>query len=336
MESLAIALVAAVVAGAIGFAVGRSRGLASGTTVGVAQGRSEGRAEGLEAGRKEGSEAGRAAGLVEGRKAGEAEGRRAGEEAGRKAGLEQGRKDGRSSGLQEGREQGRKDGFDEGVTVGREEGRKEVSGEVRAVEREAAMLEAISRVSAYLTRTVRTPLAEVSPESDADELRERIERALGALQDLDFFIEEIGERREGTDLVTLAQSVARDFAADQEIAVRISLGAPTVHADVNPSALMDALYLVLHNAGRFGGGGTIYLSVLEESGAAVVRVRDRGEGFSEEAFQRAFDPFYSTSDDGLGLGLPHARRAIESMGGAIELRNVPDGGAEVEVSFPRR
>lgn len=63
-------------------------------------------------------------------------------------------------------------------------------------------------------------------------------------------------------------------------------------------------------------------------------MRDRGKGFSEEAFRRAFDPFYSTSDAGLGLGLPHARKVIESMGGRIELRNVPDGGAEVEISFP--
>ena len=97
---------------------------------------------------------------------------------------------------------------------------------------------------------------------------------------------------------------------------------------------MDALYLVLHNASRFGGGATVDLSVAELDGRAHLTVRDRGEGFSEEAFARAFDPFYSTSDEGLGLGLPHVRKVIESMGGRIELRNVPDGGAEVEISFP--
>ncbi|NIR79685.1 MAG: two-component sensor histidine kinase, partial [Gemmatimonadetes bacterium] len=49
----------------------------------------------------------------------------------------------------------------------------------------------------------------------------------------------------------------------------------------------------------------------EEGDRAKIIVRDRGEGFSEEAFARAFDPFYSTSDEGLGLGLPHARKVIE-------------------------
>jgi signal transduction histidine kinase len=97
---------------------------------------------------------------------------------------------------------------------------------------------------------------------------------------------------------------------------------------------MDALYLVLHNAARFGGTATVDVSVLAESGSARIRVRDRGPGFSDEALRRAFDPFYSTAEDGLGLGLPHARRVVEGMGGRIELRNVAAGGGEVEISFP--
>jgi signal transduction histidine kinase len=152
--------------------------------------------------------------------------------------------------------------------------------------------------------------------------------------DLDFFIEEIEEHHEGQDLAKIAQAVSREFASDHEVGVRLLLASPTVYASVNGQALMDALYLLLHNASRFGGGATVDLSVAEQDGRAHLTVRDRGEGFSEEAFARAFDPFYSTSDEGLGLGLPHVRKVIESMGGRIELRNVPDGGAEVEISFP--
>jgi signal transduction histidine kinase len=91
---------------------------------------------------------------------------------------------------------------------------------------------------------------------------------------------------------------------------------------------------VLHNAARFGNGQTVDVVALRDEGRSVIRIRDRGPGFTEEAFERAFDPFYSTADDGLGLGLPHVRKVVEEMGGTISLRNVPDGGAEVEVSFP--
>jgi signal transduction histidine kinase len=205
----------------------------------------------------------------------------------------------------------------------------------RETERQAALKEAIGRVSAFLDASVRVPLAGAGREARAGELRERIERALGAFEDLNFFLEEPTGESERRDLVPLVQHVAREFAADQDTGVRIQLAEASVSAEVNAQVLMDSLYLILHNAGHFGGGTTIDVTVQAVDGRASVTVRDRGEGFTEEAFKRAFDPFYSTSKQGLGLGLPHARTLIEGMGGRVELRNVPDGGAEVEVSFAR-
>jgi signal transduction histidine kinase len=154
------------------------------------------------------------------------------------------------------------------------------------------------------------------------------------LEDLDSFVSEASDVREGTDLVQLAQRVTHEFVRDQGVGVRLALSDGSVRASVSPNALMDALYLVLHNASRFGRGQTIDLTVAQQGARAALRVRDHGPGFSEEAFRRAFDPFYSTSEDGLGLGLPHARKLLEAMGGSIQLRNVPDGGAEVEISLP--
>lgn len=261
-------------------------------------------------------------GLLVGRSSGRVaaleEGRRAGLEEGRRTGLEEGR----SSGLEEGTESARAQGYEEGLAT------------ARRGEREVALREAIGRVSAFLHTQVRAPLAGASQESDEAELRERIQRALGSLEDLDFFIEEAGTAREGADLTKLAQAVSREFAGDHDVGVRLLMGQATVRAEVNAAALMDALYLILHNAARFGGGGTVDLTVEQEDRQARIVVRDRGPGFSEEAFKRAFDPFYSTSEEGLGLGLPHARKVIEEMGGEIHLRNMPDGGAEVEVSLP--
>ena len=264
-----------------------------------------------------------------------------------------GRSGGRALGIAEGTEAGRQEGASrlralsdavkrgrtaEGMTPGTPEAELQQALEEgwspREAEREAAMREAVGRVSTFLTKNVRAPLSDANAGQSKEELQERIAKALGALEDLDFFIAEVDEARHGTDLTKLAQSVAREYAQDQAVGVRLSMGAANIRAEVSPPALMDALYLVLHNAGRFGKGATIDLSVQEAGARSVITVRDRGPGFSEEAFSRAFDPFYSTSEGGLGLGLPHARKVVEAMGGRIELRNVPDGGAEVEISFP--
>jgi len=259
-----------------------------------------------------------------------------GRSGGRNAGLAQGRAeaDGRMRSLVQAVRRGQ---APKGLAAGSAEAELQAALEQgwapREAEREAALREAIGRVSTFLDTNVRSPLTGFGADVTGAELVERIDRALGSLQDLEFYIEEVGTAREGTDLVALAQGVAREFAADQRVGVRLRLSGGAVRREVNPSALMDALYLVLHNAGRFGGGANVDLTVEESDGRARIVVRDRGDGFSKEAFSRAFDPFYSTSDAGLGLGLPHARKVIESMGGSIELRNVPDGGAEVEISF---
>lgn len=204
----------------------------------------------------------------------------------------------------------------------------------REEERRRALREAVERVGGFLDRQVRAPLQGAEPGEGAEELRERIQRALGSLQDLDFFLEEPGGELQGSDLSKLVQQVTREFAQDQEVLVRLRMSGP-VRVEVNPQGFMDALYLVLHNAGRFSEGAAVDVTLVEEGGQARITVRDQGPGFSEEAFKRAFDPFYSTAPDGLGLGLPHARRTLEAMGGSLELRNAPDGGAEVEIAFSR-
>ena len=262
-------------------------------------------------------------------------------------GLFIGRSSGRAVGREEGHASAQAELTDFASEIGRGRIPEDVGGGVaelrdaldrgwapRNAEREQALREAIGKVSAFLDKNVRAPLSGFDQRAQADELRERIDRALGALQDVEFFISKPGGEREGTDLSALAQRVSREFAQDQDVGVRLRLGTSPARAVVNPPALMDSLYLVLHNAARFGGGATIDLTVEATNGRVTILVRDRGEGFSEEALRRAFDPFYSTSPDGLGLGLPHARKTVEEMGGTIELRNVPGGGAEVELSFP--
>ena len=275
-----------------------------------------------------------------------------------------GRASGRSGGVGAGRAEGRQEGLEAGRKEAREEAERQIRGVAaeiargrhpkggaagsveaelaraleagwtsRDVERQKALNEALGRVAGYLNHAIREPLSGISPGADAQELRERVDRALGSLQDMEFFLREPAQETEGKDLGALVQQTTREFAQDQAVGVRVGLDGRPVRAEVNGPALMDALYLVLHNAARFGGGSTVDVTVVTEGGRAVVRVRDRGKGFSEEAFKRAFDPFYSSHADGLGLGLPHARKVVEGMGGAIELRNVPDAGAEVEISF---
>jgi signal transduction histidine kinase len=67
----------------------------------------------------------------------------------------------------------------------------------------------------------------------------------------------------------------------------------------------------------------------------VVSVSDNGPGVPPELRERIFEPFYSSKGHGgTGLGLAVARKIVTELGGALELVDPPDGGAELRVRLP--
>ncbi len=200
-------------------------------------------------------------------------------------------------------------------------------------EREEAVHAALERLSAFLQVAVEAPLNRALA-SSAESYRHDIEDALGAIDDLEFFLEEPPEGSGPTDVRAASRKVIREFVESWGITVRELFPDRPVNARLNPNAFMDALFLILHNAAHFSDGQRITVELQEVGHEVHVSVRDRGPGFTAEALLRALDPFYSTSPGGLGMGLPQARRLIESQGGQLRFRNLKEGGAEVTVSFP--
>lgn len=68
----------------------------------------------------------------------------------------------------------------------------------------------------------------------------------------------------------------------------------------------------------------------------VVRVIvvDSGSGIPPETLNRIFEPFITTKDRGIGLGLAVSRRIVQEHHGKIFARNQPAGGAEFTVQLP--
>ena len=66
-----------------------------------------------------------------------------------------------------------------------------------------------------------------------------------------------------------------------------------------------------------------------------VRIADNGRGIDDEARERIFDPFYTSREDGTGLGLALCRKIVDAHGGTIELESAPGEGTEFVLTFPR-
>jgi signal transduction histidine kinase len=192
---------------------------------------------------------------------------------------------------------------------------------------------AIRGLFRYLEEAVLAPLqaARGRPEGGA-----RMDDAMNALEDLAFFAKDRKGEVPGTEnLGAIVQAVTREFALDTGVPVKFSAPAEVLAAHVAPEAFKDALYLLLANAGRFGKGSTVEV-VAESAGDRVkLFVRDRGPGFTPDALYRAFEPFWTTDRDALGLGLTHARKALAKQDATLTLRNREGGGAEVEILLRR-
>jgi C4-dicarboxylate-specific signal transduction histidine kinase len=65
-----------------------------------------------------------------------------------------------------------------------------------------------------------------------------------------------------------------------------------------------------------------------------VVVSDSGSGIPADKLAHVFEPFFTSKQSGMGLGLPISRTIIEAHGGSIRAQNDPDGGATFCFSLP--
>ena len=68
---------------------------------------------------------------------------------------------------------------------------------------------------------------------------------------------------------------------------------------------------------------------------ARVAVSDSGCGIAVDAAPQLFDAFYTTKNEGMGIGLAICRRIVTDHGGSIHAENRPQGGARLVVRLPR-
>jgi signal transduction histidine kinase len=199
-------------------------------------------------------------------------------------------------------------------------------------ERTRGVRRVLGRMAVYLRHRIEAPLLQ-GLDQGAGQLRIGADAALDAVEDLEFFLEDppIPSEPAVLNLAELVRDVTRDFAAQSPVLVKVLSPSGAIRVRVDPEPIKDAIFLVLHNAAEFGGGAPVELVLGEEGDLARITVKDTGPGFTAEALMEAMNPFYSTSPGGLGLGLPHARRAVVAQGGEIRLRNAEKGGAEVDI-----
>lgn len=83
-----------------------------------------------------------------------------------------------------------------------------------------------------------------------------------------------------------------------------------------------------------GGQLSVSTETVARPRALRVQVSDTGAGIPAENIDRLFDAFFTTKQNGTGLGLPITRRIVEEHNGTIRVESQPDKGSTFQVTLP--
>lgn len=119
---------------------------------------------------------------------------------------------------------------------------------------------------------------------------------------------------------------------------------PHLSAPVDAKKLHQAFLNIFLNAVEaMQGGGKIFIGVDKhyptafEEGAepmAAISFKDTGKGIAPEYLNRIFDFYFSTKEQGTGIGLAIAQQVVEEHGGSIRVKSEIGGGSEFTIYLP--
>ena len=225
----------------------------------------------------------------------------------------------------------------------------------------AQRLEAWAEMARLIAHEVKNPLTPIRLSTEhlrqvwrdaPDRLEEVFDRCTGnILRQVEELARTAGEfstysriplaRPASDDLAEAAREVVEGYGSTAHGAVAVLFESEPGAAD--PPVAFDrrlmqrALRNLIENALRASGKDGEVLVRVEAcgpDGAVALTVSDRGPGVPDSDLERIFEPYFSTSSGGTGLGLPIARRIIQEHGGSITAATRPGGGLSVRIVLP--
>lgn len=145
--------------------------------------------------------------------------------------------------------------------------------------------------------------------------------------------ESVGEAPVLVDAADVARDVVAAARRDGGLVLDLEVAQATVRVPVR--AFTSALENLVRNA-RDAGAGRVTVRVARAPGEVAVHVEDDGPGMDAGTLARAVEPFFTTKDEGrgMGLGLFLVATVVERLGGRFDLRSEKGAGTRAVIHLP--
>ncbi len=230
---------------------------------------------------------------------------------------------------------------------------REVNKGFNRMARELARVEEDRAVMlAGISHDLRTPLARLRLETEMSVHEDEAKRNMAMdIDQLDTIIDKFMDyARPGstqTRSVHVSQLIDREVAMFRDtsqirVTARVAIDLAVMADDTELGRVFQNLF---ENARRYGRGTYTGVAEITVTYAitgvwAIISVRDQGPGVAPEKLSQLTTPFFRgnaarTAATGAGLGLAIVEKAMQRMGGSLELANAPDGGLVAHLRLKR-
>lgn len=146
-----------------------------------------------------------------------------------------------------------------------------------------------------------------------------------------------------TDLNVVVQKTAKLLEAKEdtsEYAIELELDEDLIEVMVDAEQIKQVILNLVLNAIEASHEPDAPISIktrfVEERERVEIRIRDRGQGITDDALPHIFIPFFTTKSKGTGLGLAVCQRIVNQHGGDIRVQSKLGRGTEFVIRLPLR
>lgn len=212
---------------------------------------------------------------------------------------------------------------------------------------------AIGEAASHLSHEIKNPLMLMSgfanqvkrSMSEDDPNREKLNIISGEAKRLESMLNQVRdftrpqtlkkEKGQINDLIRETVKLVREQLDMSGISLELHLDPDLPQTKFDKAQMKQVLINLIKNAWEaIPDKGRVAVSTARKNSGILISIEDSGAGISQEMLKKIFSPFFTTKDQGTGLGLAVIYRIVQDHQGEITVSSEPDQGSTFRVYLP--